>query len=82
MERRQFFTECRYCGKQILMTRNVDTGRYTPCDSLVHRFFPDEDSNDFFINEDGKQIRGFSNDVMGHIGYKKHSESCSARNRT
>ena len=80
MDRKQFFTTCKYCGKQILMTRNVDTGRFTPCDPLIVRFFPDDGSDEFFIDEDGKNVRGFQSDTMGHIGYKKHYVYCKVRN--
>ena len=80
MDRKQYFTTCKYCGMQILMTRNVDTGRFTPCDPLVIRFFPDEDEDEVFIDEDGRATRGYRSDVMGYVGYKKHSTSCKARN--
>ena len=78
MERRQFFVTCRYCGKQILMTRNVDNGRYTPCDPTVVRFFED-DTGETFVNEDGKTVTGFESDTMGNIGYRKHSTTCRKR---
>lgn len=79
MDRRQFFTTCRYCGKQILMTRNTETGRYTPCNPEIVRFFED-DTGTAFVNEDGKIVFGFASDTMGHVGYKKHSMFCSKRN--
>ena len=77
----QFFTTCRYCGRQILMTRNIDTGRYTPCNPEVIRFIPDEGAESVFINENGQTEHGFFTDVMGKVGYQKHSIFCTGRGR-
>ena len=80
MERKQFFTTCRYCGKQILMTRNVDNGKFTPCDPTVIWFFPDEDCKEGFVDEDGRFVFGYASDTMWHVGYRKHSMTCGKRN--
>lgn len=79
MRERQFFTTCRYCGRQILMTRNVDTGRFIPCDPLIVRFIPDEESDEWFINEHGQSRRGFDGDGIGAVGYRRHTARCRGR---
>ena len=73
-------TFCKYCGRHILMTRNVDPGRFTPCDADIIRFVPNENANNIFINLDGQMQRGDYTE-KGEIGYKRHLLSCKiARN--
>ena len=82
MERKQYFTNCRYCGRQILMTRNTDTGRFTPCDPAIKKYVPNPNGNVLYVNEDGKAHWGFISDHIGaEFGYLKHYTSCSARGR-
>lgn len=83
MERKQYFTSCRYCGRQILMTRNTDTGRFTPCDPQIGRYIPNPNGNVLYVNEDGKSQWGYKDYPEGcyEFGYLKHYTSCSARGR-
>ena len=74
-----FFTFCRKCGKQILMVRNVSTGRWTPCDPLVIRFVPDKEGPEYFINEFGETEHGIYDGSIGRVGYKKHTARCKWR---
>ena len=79
MDKKQFFTNCRYCGRQILMVRNTDTGRFTPCDPLIGKYIPNPDGVQY-INEGGKANYGFISDHMGaEFGYTKHYATCKAR---
>lgn len=71
----QFYKICRDCGKQILMTRCEETGRWMPCDSLIMRFTP-AGGPETYINEDGKLCRGYRS-KDGEFGYKNHRRSCS-----
>ena len=80
MDRKQFMTHCKYCGKLIVMTRNVDSGRFTPCDADVIRFIPNHNANTIFINLDGQMVRG-DRAEKGEIGYRRHLLSCEARAR-
>lgn len=79
MDRKQFYTFCKHCGKQIIMTRNTETGRFTPCDPEIKRFIPDDEALDVFINIDGQTVHGIDGRGMGDMGYKKHSLSCKGR---
>ena len=81
MMRKQFFRNCRYCGKQILMVRNTESGRYTPCDTEIRRYIPNPDGNILYVNEDGQGKWGFvSEPVFGsEFGYLKHYTSCNGR---
>ena len=78
MDRKQFMTNCKYCGRLIVMTRNVDTGRFTPCDADIIRFIPNDNANNIFIDLDGKLVRGDYAE-KGNIGYKRHLLSCKGR---
>jgi len=79
MDRRQFFTTCKYCGKQILMIRNVETGRYTPCNPEINWMIPTIEGNEVFIDEDGRKRIGAYTDTAREVGYKKHSITCTGR---
>ena len=71
----QFYTICRDCGKQILMTRCEDTGRWIPCEPYVHRFTP-SGGPVTYVNTEGKLCHGYrSRD--GEIGYMKHRKALS-----
>ena len=66
----QFYTICRGCGKQILMTRCEDTGRWVPCNPVIGRYKPSGGPLTY-VNTDGKLVRGtIAND--GEFGYRKH----------
>lgn len=78
MERKQYFTTCKHCGKQILMTRNIETGRFIVCNPEIRFYKPGGD--DIYITPDGQTVKGRS-DNNGEIGYRKHSFSCEARKR-
>lgn len=72
MERRQFYTKCRFCGKAILMTRNIDNGKFKPCNPEILHFVPDEEAEDVFVNENGQNVHGIPDSHIGAIGYKRH----------
>ena len=75
MERKQFFTTCKYCGRQILMTRNGQTGKWIPCNPVVEWFTP-SGGPETFIDEYGKTCRGYRSGT-GEIGYRRHT-TCKA----
>ena len=68
----QFYRICKFCGKQILMTRCEDTGRWIPCDPYIVKFTP-SGGPETFVNENGKTCRGFRSE-KGEFGYRKHFE--------
>ena len=76
MERKQFYTFCKCCGKQILMTRNAKTGNWVPCDPAVIWFTP-SGGNETFVDQYGKICRGYRSRT-GEIGYRRHFASCKA----
>lgn len=80
MDRKQFMTNCKYCGKLIVMTRNTETGRFTPCDADIIRFIPNENANNILINLDGQMVRADYAE-KGEIGYRRHLLSCTGRER-
>ena len=71
----QFYTICRDCGKQILMTRCEDSGRWVPCDPYILRFQP-SGGPETYVNADGKLCRGYRSDG-GEFGYRKHRRAFS-----
>ena len=80
MEQRQFFTNCRYCKKQILMVRNVQNGRFTPCDPEIHRYIPNPVGDEVYVTAEGITRSGYLTDAMEYdIGYRKHMQTCKAR---
>ena len=79
MERKQYFTTCKHCGKQILMTRNIETGRFIVCNPEIRFFEPG--GEDPYITPDGQTVMGKSSN-RGEIGYRKHSITCEARRRS
>ena len=40
MPTKQFFTTCKRCGKQILMTQDLDSLKWIPCEPEIRRFKP------------------------------------------
>lgn len=81
MERKQYFTNCKYCGKMILMIRNTETGRFTPCDSDIKWMIPVPDGDETYIDQDGHSKRGSFSNGTAEPGYKKHSLTCETRRR-
>ena len=71
----QFYSICRCCGKQILMTRCEDTGRWIPCDPYVVRF-RSSGGPETFVDTKGILRRGVR-DENGEIGYRKHRRAFS-----
>lgn len=76
----QFITFCRNCGRQILMTRCEDTGRWVPCDPEIFRFRR-AGGPCTFVAEDGTLQRG-ERDNNGEWGYRKHRSDCVRVRRT
>ena len=73
----QFYTRCRDCGKQILMTRCEKTGQWVPCNPDIMWFTP-AGGPETYVNTDGKLCRGVRNyDHSGEIGYRKHRRDCA-----
>ena len=66
----QFFTTCRFCGKQILMTKNLRTNKWVACEPEIRRFRPAGGPNTY-ITPEGEVTRG-ERDRDGIFGYKKH----------
>lgn len=79
MDRKQYFTKCKYCGAHILMVRNIDTGRYTPCDPEIQWMIPLVDGDEIYIDQDGKKRFGAYSTGTAEPGYKKHSFTCTRR---
>ena len=71
----QFYTHCRRCGRQILMTRNRQTGAWVPCDPEILRFTP-AGGPETYVNTDGKYCRG-KRDRNGEFGYRRHRRDCA-----
>lgn len=72
----QFFTTCRQCGKQILMTRNLEHGYWIPCNPCLYRFEPDPHGDTLYVTADGIQTRGKKN-REGMFGYIAHKRTCA-----
>lgn len=70
MPSRQFFTNCRKCGRQILMTQCLRTGAWIACDPQIFRFNPGF-GYDTYVTPEGDIIRG-DRDRNGLFGYHKH----------
>ena len=66
----QFVTHCKGCGKQIVMTRNEETGQWMPCNPMLHRYRA-AGGPLTFINCNGKVCRG-ERDINGEVGYQRH----------
>ena len=78
MDRKQYMTHCKYCGKLIVMTRNTETGRFTPCDPTI-QWILSGIGDDVFINFDGQIVHGKISNGTAEPAYKKHSLSCKGR---
>ena len=70
----QFFTFCRKCGQQILMTRNQMNGKWIPCDPELRRFTPRPGGRKY-VTPEGGTISGM-HDKDGQFGYQHHGRTC------
>lgn len=70
----QYFKTCRNCGRQILMTRNQQNGRWIPCEPEIFRFIP-VNGAELYVTPEGMTVRGVRNHE-GQFGYKRHSKGC------
>lgn len=75
----QFMTYCKRCGRQILMTRSIEDGRWIPCDPLIHRYNPCGGPK-MYVNAQGLVKYG-KRDPNGEWGYQKHSMYCLLNRR-
>ena len=71
----QFFTQCKFCGKQILMTRNLRTKTWIPCNPNIFRYRPAGGPNTY-VTPEGEFVRG-ERDRDGLFGYKRHGKDCT-----
>lgn len=73
----QFFTSCKRCGKQILMTQNVATHKWTPCNPTI-LYFTEKDTPDVFVTVDGEIMHGVpAVNGEGKLGYLRHRRDCN-----
>ena len=73
----QFFTECRRCGKQILMTQDIATHKWTPCNPEI-LFFVEKDVPNVYVTPDGEIKHGVpSVNGKGETGYIRHRRDCT-----
>ena len=75
----QFFTTCKFCGKQILMTRNLRNGIWIPCDPEIRKYTPGGGPNTY-ITAEGEIVRGgkwFGGQEA--FGYKRHRKDCTGK---
>ena len=71
----QFFTECKYCGKKILMTKNQQNKTWIPCDPLLYRFTMSGGPMTYVTGE-GIVVRGHKDRNGKYYGYRAHRRSC------
>ena len=71
---KQFFTTCKFCGKQILMTMNLENGTWVACNPELLRYRLTENGYGRYVTPEGSVVRG-ERDRDGLFGYKKH-ERC------
>ena len=71
----QYFTECKRCGKRILMTKNQVNNSWIPCDPEILRFRPTIHGSSVYVTEEGIQVKG-ERDRDGTFGYKGHRRGC------
>lgn len=71
----QFMTKCRRCGRQILMTRNVRTGQWVPCDPEIRRYVQ-SGGPETYVTPEGVLLHG-QRDYNGEIGYRRHRRDCA-----
>lgn len=74
-ERDQYFTHCRRCGKQILMTYNMRKGQWIPCDPEIKRYRITDSGSETFVTPEGETHRG-ERFFDGVYGYRRHRRDC------
>ena len=74
METRQFFTNCRNCGRQILMTYDGKDRRWIPCDPEIRKYKA-SGGPETYVTPTGELKRGVR-DYNGEFGYRKHRKDC------
>ena len=74
----QFFTFCKRCGKQILMTQDSVSHRWFPCNPQVVGFVAFECGPSTFVSaEDGSVKHGYeSGSHTAERGYYRHRRDC------
>jgi len=72
---RQFFTTCRHCGRQILMTQNLQNREWVPCDPQIFRYRLST-GGQLYVTPEGNTVRGLP-DRDGLFGYRRH-KGCMA----
>lgn len=73
----QFFTKCKFCGKQILMTKNLKNGTWIACDPEIRKYRPGGGPNTY-VTAEGEIVRGSK--AFGGVeafGYRKHRRDCA-----
>lgn len=71
-----YFTSCRRCGRQILMTYSPDSAKWYACDPEIRRYRP-SGGPESYLTPDGKLRRG-ERAYDGDVGYRKHRKDCDA----
>ena len=74
----QFFTTCKFCGKQILMTKNLKSGTWVPCDPEI-RHFKSGGGPNTYVTPEGELVRGqksFAGFGADSVGYRRHRKDC------
>lgn len=71
----QYMTICRACGKQILMTRCEEDGRWVPCNPLIDRYTSSH-GNELYINQFGMRLYGTRDRKGPDWGYTPHRREC------
>ena len=66
----QFYTICRKCGRQILMTQTVRPGAWIPCDPYIRKFRNDS-GGPIYVSAEGELKHGTPSPV-GEWGYLRH----------
>jgi len=71
----QYFTFCKRCGKQILITRCENTGRWVACDPEIHQYRRSGGPMTY-VNEHGELCHGVR-EHGGEWGYRRHRNDCA-----
>lgn len=74
----QFYTFCKRCKRQILMTQDNVTHKWSPCDPEIFTFIEDDSVPDTFVSaEDGAVKHGLPSDkYFAERGYSRHRRDC------
>lgn len=71
---KQYFTFCKRCGRQILITRCDRTGKWVACDPEIHQYMR-SDGLLTYVNEYGELCHG-KQEIGGEWGYRRHRNDC------